>query len=473
MFIGRRSELDFLEEKYRDTNGNFILIYGRRRIGKTALVNEFIKKKESIYLFATQEERVQTIKKFSQKVSDFFSDTFMSGNPVSDWDAFFQYLAIKLQSHPSKIIIAIDEVTYIIEQDKTFLSVLQKYYDMYFRKINCLLILTGSLVNIVYNEILDYRSPLYGRRTGNIELTELKFMEIREFFPQIDIEKLVVLYSIFGGVPYYLELLGNGQNPLEKFLNKNNIFYTDVQFILSQELRSPEKYFTILELIANGKVTTTEISHAMNLNSNEISPYIDKLISMKIISRDFPFLSRKRNSAILRIMSNYFNFYFRFVFPNQEMVETGRKQALVKQIERNMPSYISKAFERICIEPLLTRSKELFGREILEIGNWWGRNPMKQKGSDMEEIDIIGTYEGGGMIFGEVKWTNSKTGLETFMNLKSKSEIFSCNEKMYVIISKAGFQSSLVAYAETNRERLVLLDLDQMTSCEGNRENSK
>ena len=149
MFIGRRNELSFLEEKYKESNGNFILVYGRRRIGKTALVNEFIRDRRSIYLFATQEEMTQTIRKFSLKVSDFFADTFMSSNPVSDWDAFFQYLAIKLQFHPSKVIIVIDEVTYIINQDKSFLSVLQKYYDVYFRKINCLLILTGSLVNIV------------------------------------------------------------------------------------------------------------------------------------------------------------------------------------------------------------------------------------------------------------------------------------------------------------------------------------
>ena len=462
MFVGRDKELSFLNEKYAEKSGNFILIYGRRRIGKTALVNKFIEDKKAIYLLATMEERNQIIRRFTQEISQFFNDELMFDNPFSDWDSFFKYMIEKIKSCNTKIIVVFDEITYIIEQDKSFLSILQRYFDLYLKDMNTMLILTGSLINVVYNDILSYKSPIFGRRTGNIELTELKFYEIMNFFPKLQMEDLIRIYAIYGGVPYYLGLLADGPKPIEKFVNKNNIYCSDVQFILGQELRAPEKYFTILRLIAEGKNNTSEISGAMGMNSNEISPYIDKLLTMRVISKEFPILLKKRNTGAYKITSNYFNFYFRFIFGRQQLLETGREDTLLKIITKSIDIYISKIFENICMELLTLKARDIFGFELLEIGRWWGRNPGKDRGKDIEEIDIVGTYEGDGLLFGEVKWRNTKIDIDTFISLKAKSAMFQSERRAFVIISKSGFEDELISLAAKSKEKLFLIGLNDM-----------
>lgn len=462
MFIGRARELNFLEEKYSGSNGSLILVYGRRRIGKTALVNQFDRGKKTIYLLATQEEKILVIRNFSKIVAQFFEDALTLNNPFSDWDSFFSYLSEKIEASDGRIVIVMDEITYLIEQDRSFLSILQKFYDTRLKNTNSMLILTGSLINVVYTDILNYDSPLYGRRTGNIELLEMKFSEIKEFFPNLSMEELVYVYSIFGGVPFYLELIGDGKRPIEKFLNKNNIFYNDVQFILNQEMRSPEKYFSILKLVSDGKTTAGEISGAMNLNSNELSPYLNKLLSMKILNKEFPVFSKKKRGGIYKLTSNYFNFYFRYIFERQELLETGRENILLKYIESDISAYISGIFENICRDFLISKSEKIFGVEFLEMGRWWGRNSKKSRGKDIEEIDIVARYENNGILFGEVKWQNIKIGKDAYMDLKRKSEMFQCADKMFVLISRSGFDDELLSYADGSDDKLFLIDLEFM-----------
>ncbi len=368
----------------------------------------------------------------------------------------------KIKSYNSKIIVVFDEITYIIEQDKSFLSLLQKYFDLYLKDMNIMLILTGSLINVVHNDILSYKSPIFGRRTGNIELTELKFYEIRNFFPKLQIEYLILIYAIYGGVPYYLGLLSDGSKPIEKFVNKNNIYCSDVQFILGLELRAPEKYFTILRLIAEGKNKTSEISGAMGMNSNEISPYIDKLLTMRVISKEFPIFLKKRNTGSYKITSNYFNFYFRFILGKLDLLETGRENTLLKIINNSIDIYISKIFENICMELLTLKARDIFDFELIEIGRWWRRNPGKDRGKDIEEIDIVGSYERDGLLFGEVKWSNTKICIDTFISLKAKSSIFDSERRVFVIISKPGFEDELISFASKSKEKLFLIGLNEI-----------
>ena len=182
MFIGRENELNYLDSQYRNTESSLILLYGRRRVGKTALIEEFIKSKKHIYLLATQQDINITIKNFSMQVAEFFNDDITYRNPLTTWDDLFKYLIKNLKIVDEKIILALDEFTYLVSKDKSILSIMQKYYDLYFKDMKIFIIISGSLMGIINEKILSYESPLYGRRTGSILLNEMYFWEIKDFF---------------------------------------------------------------------------------------------------------------------------------------------------------------------------------------------------------------------------------------------------------------------------------------------------
>jgi AAA+ ATPase superfamily predicted ATPase len=462
MFIGREEELQYLEEKYRENGCDLILLYGRRRIGKTSLVKKFIENKPSIYLMATMEDKSQIIRNFSHSTAEYFLDELVISHPFQDNDSFFKYFSSKTSGLKEKLVIVFDELTYLIEKDKSFLSVLQKYYDSQLKRLNLMIIITGSLINVVKNDIMNYSSPIYGRRTGNIELKEMNYQDLKKFFPHISSESALQIYSIYGGSPYYLELLGDGADPIEKFLNPNNIFYNDPYFILGQELRTPDKYFTILRLIAGGKNTSTEISHSMNVHSNELSPYLEKLQLIGVISKILPIYTTSVKKGAYIIKSNFLNFYFRYVFPNVRSLELGNRLNVVKSIKDDINQHISRIFEDVCIQFLIINGKKLFKREIKELGKWWGKDKNKTRGKDIVEIDVVGSLDNGQMIFGEVKYTKQQVDIDILFELKKKSELLSKDNSIYILFSKSGFSEALNNYVIRNPQNVFLVNLDDV-----------
>jgi len=262
MFIGRKNEINYLTSQYRNNESSLILIYGRRRVGKTALIEEFIKSKKYIYLLATQQDINIIIRNFSMEMAEFFHDDITYRNPLTNWDDLFKYLIKNLQNVDEKIIFALDEFTYLVAKDKSILSILQKYYDLYFKDMKIFIIITGSLMGIINDKILSYESPLYGRRTGNILLNEMNLWEIKDFFPYYSVQDLIKIYSITGGLPYYLSALKNKKfnDIISTVINKNSIFYNDAFFILKEELKKPSKYFSILNIISTGHNRIGEIA---------------------------------------------------------------------------------------------------------------------------------------------------------------------------------------------------------------------
>ena len=461
MFIDRENELASLEKQYNNNRSNFIVIYGRRRIGKTFLINEFVKDKPNIYFSGTQESKTELIKKFSVKLSTYFKDEIITKNPLNSWDSIFEYIIKNTENLKEKLIVTIDEITYIRAADPSFLSIFQMYYDMHFKDMNIMFIMSGSLINIIYSKIFAYSSPVYGRRTGNIELNEFTFPTLSQYFKNISMEQLVNIYSLFGGIPYYLSLIDPETDIIDQYICKGNIYYNDAEFILREELSNPERYFTILKLIASGKNRVSELGSAMQYNSNELSPYLDKLNSLGIIKKEYPLYNKKRNNGIYKIKSNYFDFYFKFIFENKEYINDFQKDIIKSIINTGLKEYISKVYESICTQFLLKFADGLIGSSMVEIGKWWGKNKNKDKGNDMEEIDIIGKDTLNRHIFGEVKYRNRKTGIEVLNELKRKSTLFPFSDVIYIIFSFNGFENDLISLANIEKN-LVLVDSHDM-----------
>ena len=461
MFLGREYELQFLENIYKRDTGDVVILYSKRRTGKTFLVNQFSRNKPSIYFLALRETKKELIKKFSIKLSEFYHDNEISGTPFTSWDDAFEYLIQKTRRNRKKLLIILDEITNITLSDKLFLSTIWKYYDLHPRNNNIMIILMGSYTSIMSNDVLSYSSPLYGKRTDKIKLEEFTFYDVYRYFRKIDIRKIIIIYALFGGLPYYLSLINPDNDIIEQYVNRENIFHNDAEFILNKELINPERYFTILKLIANGNNSMSRMANIMDVKPYEISAYLDKLISMDLIKKGYPLYNNKRNNGRYIINGNYFNFYFRFIFDKQEYINNSQESIIKDIINSNLDEYISDIFRDICIEFLKLYSNKIINSYIVEMGSWWVKNKATE--NDREEIDIIGKDSLNRYIFSDILYENSGSGIAALEELKRKSGIFGFDNKLYILFSLHDFDRNLINISEIENN-VILINIEQMAA---------
>lgn len=393
-FIDRGSELNFLRERYHSGKPELIIIYGRRRIGKTYLLQRFLSEVGGVYLLAEESETI--LEDFSERLSWYFKDSLLRENPLQNWRAFFTYLAGK---NSERLVVVIDEVQYIVKAQKDFLSVLQKYWDTQLSKTKIMLILCGSLVSFMEG-VLSAKSPIYGRRTGAWKVEEMDFFSVRDFHPLVG-EEAVYVYSVFGGVPQYwadynpdLDFWDNLRILL---LSKGAKYYDEPKYLLKQELRDVSRYFSILRAISMGYTRFGQIADRARVEPNSLGKYLIVLEDMGYIQEERPIVGKGR--GIYKISDRLFNFWFRFVYPKRSELEMGLD--VVEDIRRNFNDYVGFVFEDIGKQFLirLNRGGKLPFR-FSKIGRWWHKG---------EEIDIIALNEPlKRALFIEVKWQDLK-----------------------------------------------------------------
>jgi uncharacterized protein len=329
----------------------------------------------------------------SSEIAEFFDDDVLRHSPFQNYDALLIYLAQK------EMPVLFDEFPYLVEANRALPSILQEYWDRYFSKKKAFLVLCGSSITMM-ESLLEYKSPLYGRRTEQVLLEPLKFKDACEFFPQLKPEEKVLTYAVLGGTPAYL-LEFDYRNPLlenirDRILQKNTFLYQDTMFVLQQELTEPRVYYSIINSIAKGNTRLGSIMNDTGLEKGKITKYLSVLRELHIIERRFPVTEKKPESSkkgIYLLKDNYFKFWFRFVFENNEYIEQGRQDRLVEdKINPVLNNFVGFAYEEIALEYLKVRqefSDYIFGR-------WWDKK---------EEIDVVGLDRNRNrVIFGEVKW---------------------------------------------------------------------
>jgi len=451
-FINREKELGFLEEQYKKSASNFVVIYGRRRTGKTSLIREFIQNKPNIYFLADIQTESEQLLDFQETASEFFkSDELFKNKAFKTWDTFFRYLTERIKKSPKKIIIAIDEYTYLYQSNKAISSILQKYWDKEWQDSKkVFLVLCGSLVGMMERLTLYHSAPLYGRNTGQIKLKPFNFKKFSQFFPKISLEKQIELYSVLGGTPrYILEFDKNKslwQNISEKFLKPESILYRDPVLVLSQEVATTGTYFSILKTIAFGEHKISKIGAKLELKATQLNPYLEKLIDLDLVEKRVPVTQKPHKSkmGLYFLKDNFFKFWFRYIFANRSFIEKGSQGLVLKQIKKEFSQFVSFIFEDIVRESVLN---------FQQVGSWWSKD---------EEIDIIGlNQENNQILFGEVKWRDKPVGQEVLLELKRKSKLVkwgSRNRKeCFLLASKSGFEKSLKQTAK--KEKIILMDL--------------
>lgn len=390
-FINREYELNLLNSEWETDGARLVVLYGRRRVGKTRLLLEFVENKEGIFYIAEDVAPGQQIEELKRKVSEFLDDPLLLKLEIKDWNTLLEYL---VKNAPDKrFYLVLDEFSYLIKSDKRILSYLQKLWDLKIAKTKMFLVLSGSLLGLMSERVLSHSSPLYGRRSRDILLGGLPFPLTSHFVP-FSLEGRVVLYLIIGGVPEYL-LKASEHGTLRDFLEgeffkKDGYFYREPYFIISQEFRELKTYFSILSAIAYGNTKPGEISSFIGMEARKIYPYLENLIRLGFIERVTPVLGDTKKGLYI-ITDDVFDFWFNFVYRNREEIERGS----FSFDEGSLSPYLGKKFE------VFVR-KEVFRhlpccRSFLRTGKWWHRE---------EEIDIVALNDAMKKIaFFEVKWS--------------------------------------------------------------------
>jgi len=428
-FINRKKELKLLEELYGESSSRLVVLYGKRRVGKTALLNEFASKHKILYFVARQESMIDQLKKMSEEVGEYFGDDVIKINPFTSYDALFKYLI----KNPSPVFF--DEFPFLVESCKALPSILQEYWDKYFSKRDSFFVLCGSSIRMMVS-LLGYKSPIYGRRTAQMLLEPLSFKQACEFFPRsLSNEDKVINYAVLGGTPAYLLEFDYKKNIykniLEKILKKNVFLYQDVMFVLQQELNEPRVYYSIIQSIAKGNTKLAKISNDTKIDAIKISKYLSVLQELHLIERRVPITEKnkeKSKKGLYKLKDQYFKFWFKFIFGNKDFVERNKEELLVlEKIKPNFNAYVGEAFEEVVLQ--WASKKEEFKRYF--IGRWWSKE---------EEIDLLGVDRiKKKMLFGEVKWKrlSPKQVKDIFEDLERKSLILDDSfSKEFMVVGK-------------------------------------
>lgn len=434
-FVDRERELAFLEERYASGDAELLIIYGRRRIGKTELLLHFVRDKEHVYFLASQKPYRDNLRELQRMMGDFLGDRLFSRIDFGDIDELL--IEFSKRVHGKRVVLIIDEFPYLIERYKPVLSLIQRAWDLELSKSDLMLILCGSSVSSMETEVISYKSPLYGRRTGQWKVSELPFWSLREFFPSYSTEELVKVYGVLGGIPAYLLRFDPeksfDENVVKRVLSKGAFLYEEAEILLKEEVREPANYFAILQAVASGRSRFGEIVNATGLEKSLVSKYLNVLEKLGMVEREVP-VTASRKEALKRgrysITDNYLAFWFRYVLPNRSYLEAGMGEEVWERSREDFKEYMGGVFERLLRKPEVFTKLTGFG--FTRIGRWW------RKG---EEIDLVALNERERkVLFVEVKWKelSEREARGILRDLERKAELVGLEgwEKRYGLVAK-------------------------------------
>ena len=458
-FYCREDELRKLNKRYAGGQFECIVIYGRRRVGKTALINEFCKDKPTIFFSALNTTGKENLEALSRSIMSFERPDSESVPEFSSYDAALNELTSL--SKEKRIVFVIDEYPYLAKAKPAISAMLQHIIDHRWAESRIFLILCGSSMSFMENQVLGKESPLYGRRTGQFKIEPLDYKETAVFHPDLSAEDHSLVYGITGGVPHYinkLDIRGSVDEALlDNFFDRSSYLYEEPGNLLKQELREPAIYNAIIKAIAEGASRMNEIKMKVGEENSLISKYLKTLIDLGIVRKETPVTEKPGKKTIYLLADNFFRFWYRFVPVNMSAIDSGRIVKIYPHaVKQYLPDYMGLIFEKMCQDYLLYYSDNL-PIELNEIGQWWGTDPGERK---QVQIDIVGTpVEGKEYIIGSCKYRNEKTGVDELERMRHYAVVFGKGDHYhYYIFSKGGFTEGLLQAQERGEVRLIALE---------------
>ena len=463
-FLGREKEILDLEKEYA-RDGGFVVIYGRRRIGKTTLIKQFIKSKTAFYFLATKEVESQSMKRFAGVIARTTGNSVLQKAAFSDWLDLFQAVA-DYRSNEKKVLV-IDEFPYLVKVNDSFPSILQNAWDEILNDSNVMLILCGSLISMMKKHALSYESPLYGRRTAQMRIAPLPFTTVYTS-QKLSFTDAVEQYSITGGVPKYMEFFSDGQ-PLysqikENILSKNGFLYEEPNFLLTDEVQVPTNYFSIIKVIADGNHKLGTIAGILGLETSALTPYLKTLSELGFIEKQVPVTEKnaeKTRKGLYFISDNLLRFWFRYVYPYKGELELDNIQISLDELNKDFrQKFVAFAYEDIC--------KEIFAKLCSDkridftpskIGSYWLNDHGGNTQIDVMAIDTVNKR----LFAGECKYHSQPVDADVYFELIQKVEnsseiqsVFKGYTVIFGLFSKSGFTNRILDISNSNSNLFLI-----------------
>ena len=457
-FVDREQELETLQSEYNRDGSALVVLYGRRRVGKTTLISEFIKDKNALFFLASEESEAQNRRAFKEKAAEFIDSDLLRSADIKSWDVLFK--SIMDTPFERKPVIVLDEFQYLGKANPAFPSIFQRIWEEILKDKSVMVILCGSLISMMESQTLAYGSPLYGRRTAQIRLKQIPFGYYHEFFPGKSRRELIETYAVTGGIPKYIELFsesGDIYSAIQKcVLNRSGYLYDEPHFLLQQEVKDVGSYFSIIKTIAAGNSKLSAISAALEIKATSLTKYLKTLMDLDILEREVPITEdnpAKSKKGLYKIKDNYLRFWFAFVYPNMSFIESGHSRIVMNKIKKSLvPNHVAFVYEDVCKERMWELNADnVWPFNFTKLGRYWDART---------EIDIAALDpEGKNLILGECKYWQEPVGVNVLRDLEAKTDsvAWERNDRKvwYVLFSASGFSAELTALAASRQDVLL------------------
>lgn len=470
MFIGRERELASLKDFYEKDGIGMTVIYGRRRIGKSTLIAEFVKDKKVIFYTATKVGKDRNLELFSKQVTDLF----LSGIEDISFhtiEAVFDFINKNISDE--KVILVIDELPYWAEKDEALLSILQKYMDTLWHDKNLKIILCGSALSFMENKVLSEKSPLFGRRDSQIKLDAFDYLDAAKFVPDYSNEDKAICYGITGGVAKYLSMIDPSksldENIIKLYFRTDGYLYDETRNLLTQEFSDITLVNNIIEQIASGQNTINIIANKIGEKESTILYSLEKLISVGLVEKKKCITEEKNKKKTQYILKDHmFKFWYEFIPKATSVIEMGQGELYYhKAVKPVLHSYMGSVFEDMCIYYTLQHGiLGEFDCFVTTVGTWWGTetiiNENGEKRAQSTDIDVVALSEiEKKAVVGECKFKNEKIDKGIYETLVRRSHLISSKYQVvkYILFSLSGYTEWFDTLSDHN---VVLLSLNDL-----------
>lgn len=487
MFVGRHRDMRILQEAYEAPGLQMVVVYGRRRVGKTSLLHEFAKDKPHVRYFTAQEtSAAENLRLLSDRLLENVSSKGPMMLEPSDparalphfgsFEAAFEH--VFAEAREQRTVLVLDEYPYLAQSYPPLSSLLQSLIDAAIQssqragedESQLFLVLCGSSLSFMEHQVLGEKSPLYGRRTAQVRVEPFDVFDAGELLGSPSPQKVVELYSLVGGIPLYLEKLqptkSVASNIATSILRPGAYLYVEPQNYLMQAVANPAQYNAVITAIAKGCVRSKDISDATGQSTPAVNKLLTNLMEMRIVERVTPLVRANKKQVRYRLADELFRFWFSFAPRYATAIEADMAEAVAQRIAepQALSTYVGPAFEEVCRQWLI-RMMRSGAIPILPraVGTWWGSDPRSRQ---PEEIDIVVEGADGELLVGECKWRHEKTGLEVLQTLRRRASLLERPVTTYYLFSRSGFTAACRKQAE-ELGNVQLLTVEEMFAALG------